>query len=303
MSTQRPTGVFGLPGCGQQGARGRLELELPVPAGPHQQVANALSGAGSLLHLVQVWRPGRGVDVYRTLRTLWPPPNQKPQSRRWPTKNGRRITHKKSASQVGQARRSPCDGPESAREPLRLVCPTAGHLPSRRAGGGNRSHRELRRGIQGFLDHALRVADPFHVVRVANRTVDLVRRRVQNQLLGHRGRKKDPLYRIRKLLAMGAERLSEQGHQRLLVSLRVGDPDEEVVGAGLAKESVRDILSDRGRRGGRHAARQGDCRLSGGYRRRDPVPRPDAEPLAAGDPEPSPHRRQQRTHRRTEPLR
>lgn len=98
-----------------------------------------------------------------------------------------------------------------------------------------------RRGIQGYLDHALRVADPFHVVRVANRTLDQVRRRVQNQMLGHRGRKKDPLFRIRKLLAMGAERLSEQGHERLLLGLRVGDPDDEVVGAWLAKESVRDV--------------------------------------------------------------
>jgi transposase len=98
-----------------------------------------------------------------------------------------------------------------------------------------------RRGIQGFLDHALRVADPFPVVRVATGTVDLVRRRVQNQTLGHRGRKNDPLYRIRKLLAMGAERLSERGHERLLLSLRLGDPDDEVVGAWLAKESVRDL--------------------------------------------------------------
>lgn len=98
-----------------------------------------------------------------------------------------------------------------------------------------------RRGIQGFLDHALRVADPFHVTRVANHTVDLVRRRVQNQMLGDRGRKLDPLYRIRKLLAMGAERLSEHGHERVLLGLRVGDPDHEVMGAWLAKESVRDI--------------------------------------------------------------
>ena len=46
------------------------------------------------------------------------------------------------------------------------------------------------------LPHAYQVADPFHVVRLANRCVDLVRRRVQNETLGHRGRKGDPLYRI-----------------------------------------------------------------------------------------------------------
>jgi transposase len=85
------------------------------------------------------------------------------------------------------------------------------------------------------------VADPFHVVRVANRCVDKVRRRVQNETLHHRGRKVDPLYRIRKLLLAGAERLDERGHDRMLLGLRVGDPHDEVLGAWLAKESVRDV--------------------------------------------------------------
>ena len=64
-----------------------------------------------------------------------------------------------------------------------------------------------RSGTSPHLDHAIRVADPFHVVRIANRCVDKVRRRVQNETLGHRGRKADPLYRIRKLLLAGYERL------------------------------------------------------------------------------------------------
>ena len=50
-----------------------------------------------------------------------------------------------------------------------------------------------------ILPHAYQVADPFHVVRLANRCVDLVRRRVQNETLGHPGTQKaDPLYRIRR---------------------------------------------------------------------------------------------------------
>src|SRR4029453_7143220 len=68
------------------------------------------------------------------------------------------------------------------------------------------------------------VADPFHIVRVANRCVDQVRRRVQNETLGHRGRKRDPLFRIRKLLLTGSERLDERGSERILLGLRVGDP-------------------------------------------------------------------------------
>ncbi len=96
-------------------------------------------------------------------------------------------------------------------------------------------------GLNTHLGHAQRVADPFHVVRVANRCVDKVRRRVQNETLGHRGRKDDPLYRIRKLLLAGAERLDDGGNRRMLLGLRVGDPHDENLGAWLAKESVRDI--------------------------------------------------------------
>jgi transposase len=98
-----------------------------------------------------------------------------------------------------------------------------------------------RAGLDPHLAHATRVADPFHVVRVGNRCVDKVRRRVQNETLGHRGRKHDPLYRIRKLLLAGHERLDERGHDRMLLGLRIGDPHDEVLGAWLAKESVRDI--------------------------------------------------------------
>lgn len=98
-----------------------------------------------------------------------------------------------------------------------------------------------RAGLDGRLDHAIRVADPFHVVRVANRCLDAVRRRVQNQTLGHRGRKPDPLYRIRKLLLKGAERLDGVGVDRMLLETRIGDPDGDVLGAWCAKESVRDV--------------------------------------------------------------
>ena len=98
-----------------------------------------------------------------------------------------------------------------------------------------------RAGLSPHLEHVRRVADPFHVVRLANRCIDDVRRRVQNRVLGHRGRKTDPLYRIRKLLLTGDERLDERGRERMLLGLRAGDPEGEVVAAWIAKESVRDV--------------------------------------------------------------
>lgn len=96
-------------------------------------------------------------------------------------------------------------------------------------------------GLRPHLDHVRRVADPFHVVRLGNRCIDQVRRRTQQRVLGHRGRKADPLYRIRKLLLTGDERLDEKGRRRLLLGLRAGDPDGEVQEAWIAKEMVRDV--------------------------------------------------------------
>jgi transposase len=98
-----------------------------------------------------------------------------------------------------------------------------------------------RAGLHPHLSHARRVADPFHVTRVANRTLDQVRRRVQNETLGHRGRKVDPLFRIRKLLLRGDERLDERGRDKMMAGLRFGDPHDEVLGAWLAKEAVRSV--------------------------------------------------------------
>jgi transposase len=93
------------------------------------------------------------------------------------------------------------------------------------------------------LPHALQVADPFHVVRVANQALDETRRRVQNETLGHRGRKNDPLYRSRRLLTMAAERISDNGRERLRGLLDAGDPHGEVRMSWHAKEVVRGIYA------------------------------------------------------------
>jgi transposase len=55
------------------------------------------------------------------------------------------------------------------------------------------------------LGHARLVVDHFHAIRLATMVVDQVRPRTQQATLGHRGRKPDPLYRIRKLLTAAEE--------------------------------------------------------------------------------------------------
>jgi transposase len=87
------------------------------------------------------------------------------------------------------------------------------------------------------------VVDPFHVVRLANAAVTKCRQRVQQETLEHRGWKGDPLYDIRKLLLLGAERVDEAGWDRLRAALRAGDPDDHVTDCWVAKEKVRSVYS------------------------------------------------------------
>lgn len=92
-----------------------------------------------------------------------------------------------------------------------------------------------------MLPDATQVADPFHVIKLANERLDEVRRRVQNETLGHRGRKSDPLYRCRRLLTKAHERLDEHGETKLRGLLAAGDPRGEVRDTWHAKELVRSL--------------------------------------------------------------
>ena len=91
------------------------------------------------------------------------------------------------------------------------------------------------------LPKATQVVDPFHVISLANRALDAVRRRVHNEQTGHRGRRDDPLYRARRALLRGEETLDEKAAQRLASLLALGDPGAEVAIAYRIKERVRDF--------------------------------------------------------------
>jgi transposase len=101
-------------------------------------------------------------------------------------------------------------------------------------------------GLLTHLGHATVVIDHFHAVRLANAAIDDVRRRVQNDTVGHRGRTGDPLYGIRRLLLVGHERLDHRGWGRLSAGLAAGDPHGEVGAALLAKELLREVYAAAG---------------------------------------------------------
>jgi transposase len=65
------------------------------------------------------------------------------------------------------------------------------------------------------LPDAVAVMDPFHVVRLAGDALDHCRRRVQQDLQGHRGRKGDPLLTSRRTLHTGADLLTDKQCARL----------------------------------------------------------------------------------------
>jgi transposase len=93
------------------------------------------------------------------------------------------------------------------------------------------------------LGHATVVVDHFHAIRLANAVVDQVRRRTQQATLGHRGRKQDPLYRIRKLLITAQEQLTQRGRARLRAGLAAGDPGGKVAAAWQGKELLRAVYA------------------------------------------------------------
>jgi transposase len=93
--------------------------------------------------------------------------------------------------------------------------------------------------LRTTLPNATRVLDAFHVVRLGFDALDQVRRRVQQQTLGHRGHRNDPLFRIRRLLRRGYEHHTANSWNRMLAGLEAGDLDGQVQRAWIAAQELR----------------------------------------------------------------
>jgi transposase len=96
--------------------------------------------------------------------------------------------------------------------------------------------------IRDELPDAVAVLDALHVVKLGTQVVDEVRRRrVQQEELGRRGHKDDPLYKIRGLLRRGREHLNERQTAKLNDCLVAGDPGWEVTLAWHAYQQLRSM--------------------------------------------------------------
>jgi transposase len=100
------------------------------------------------------------------------------------------------------------------------------------------------KAVRDTLPDAVIVADRFHLVRLGNDTVTVVRQRVIREHEGRRGRKVDPAWRVRRRLLTAYERLRPETFVAMWNSLvDTGDPGWEILAAYIVKEDLRSLLA------------------------------------------------------------
>ncbi len=110
--------------------------------------------------------------------------------------------------------------------------------------------------IDDQLEDATAVLDAFHVVKLGTQAVDEVRRRVQQEIHGHRGRKSDPLYGIRTILRCGVENLTERQRARLDRAIGADERHDEVYIAWQCAQQLRSAYKASSPLEGRRIAEQ-----------------------------------------------
>jgi transposase len=156
-----------------------------------------------------------------------------------------------------------------------------------------------RRAFEDRLPNVTLVVDHFHAIRLANRAIDDVRRRVQQHTLGHRGRKGDPLYRIRRILLTADEKLTEDRFAWMQAMLT--EATRRGGGRRMDRQRAPPRRVSGGRRGPRPPAHDRLLHVVRRLRRpRTPPTRRHRQPLVRTDLRLPPHRR--RLQRRVENI-
>ena len=94
------------------------------------------------------------------------------------------------------------------------------------------------------LPRATRPSTPSMSVSLANRCLDAVRRRVQSEQTGHRGRETTPSIGRGESCSEAKRRLDDKATERFWSLLALGDPGAEVAIAYRIKERLRDFYRD-----------------------------------------------------------
>ena len=106
------------------------------------------------------------------------------------------------------------------------------------------------------LEDAIAVLDAFHVVKLGTAALDEVRRRLQQEIHGHRGRSGDPLYGIRNILRCGEEKLTDKQKARLDKAFHADERHVEVELAWRCAQQLRAAYQAQNLREGRRIAEQ-----------------------------------------------
>ena len=110
--------------------------------------------------------------------------------------------------------------------------------------------------IDDKLHDAVAVLDAFQLVKLGTAIVDEVRRRVQQDTLGHRGRKGDPLYGVQTILRAGAENLTEKQRARLTAAMEADPAHDEVFVAWQRAQQLRSAYHQQHLAAGRRIAQE-----------------------------------------------
>ena len=110
--------------------------------------------------------------------------------------------------------------------------------------------------IDDHLEDATAVLDAFHVVKLGTQAVDEVRRRVQQDIHGHRGRTGDPLYGIRNILHAGHENLTDRQQARLTAAFAADARHDEVSLAWQCAQKLRSVYHGDTSTAGRKVAQE-----------------------------------------------
>lgn len=102
--------------------------------------------------------------------------------------------------------------------------------------------RGSKNAIDNQLQDATSVPGAFHIVTLAADALDEVRRHVQQETLGHRGHKGDPLYQIRLLLRASRRRLTPRQKERLREALVADEAHISVEVAYHCAQQVREVF-------------------------------------------------------------
>lgn len=111
--------------------------------------------------------------------------------------------------------------------------------------------RGYKNAIDDELEDAVAAVDHFHVIKLVTSMIDDTRWRIQQQVLGRRGRKQDPLYCIRNVLRVDPARLSPRHWDRLNTGLDAHDDHVSVTIAWIMGRRVREAMRHEDREQGK----------------------------------------------------